>query len=119
MSKAFGCVRQTISVGDVGFDIDHGRAINYIYTAQVDDGCQRIEQVNLFYLETRKANGVGPEWRPTSKDTNFLVTPKTRRSNRRLPFLMAGVVEYKNQPQVGKSVQTADSIELSIFRLED
>ena len=111
--KAATGIRQAVGIGNVGFDIDDGGAIEQIHRPQLQPQLAPFA-TDPVQFDHREAERIGAEGGASGKDADPLVAAKARRAHRRVPALRHGLVKDEAEPQMGELLDAAQHIRLIV-----
>ena len=117
--KAFGSVRVTVGVGDIGLDVIDGGAVHQVSPAHQQDGAHLRAHLDAFQLHAGKAQGVGPEGGPGGEHAHAGIAAQTRRPNGGGPAVPHRAGELPHQPDVAEILQPAHGVGAAVFRGKD
>ncbi len=111
--KAATGVRQTVGIGNIGLDIDDRSAIQQIHGAELQPQFATLA-TNAVQLDHRQTQRVGAEGGAGGKDSDPFVAAQARRTYRRVPALIHGLVKHEAEPQMGELLYAAQHVRLIV-----
>ena len=118
---------ECVGVGEVGLDVDDGRAVNEVDATKFENRGVGALEVDTLKLHTRHTEGIRTEGGSAGKYTDLVITPESWRTDERLPRCGAigrGVlgdvvlVKEEDQPEVGKAFKSTQGIRITVGWLE-
>ena len=94
-----------VGIGDVGFDVEDGGAVEKVAAAEVELGA-----VNFLEFNNGESDGVGAKVGAGGKDTESFVSAKARGADGGFPWGVGGLVEEEDDPEMGELFEPAQGI---------
>ena len=111
--KAATGLRQAVGIGNIGFDIDDGSAIEQVDGPQLQPEFAALA-THPVQFDHREAERIGAKGGTGSKDPDPLVAAQARRAHRRIPPLLHGLVKDEAEPQMGELLDAAQHVRLIV-----
>ena len=118
VGKAANGFRMRIGVGEVRLDIDDGRSVQQVCAADNDFWPLCTVDVNLFNLDARERNRVGPKAGTCREDAESLVAAESWRTDGRAPGLANVLRKNPYDPQMAESFEAAERFCIAELRFE-
>ena len=118
VDKAAAGSRMAVGIGNVGLDVENGRAIHQVGSTHVYH--RPAGRVPLHMIEThrREADAVGTEWRARGKHPYPLVASQQGRAHHEAGSCMTIGRKMPQQPQVIKLLDATQGVTLAVTGLK-
>ena len=103
---AAGCRRNTIAVGDIGFDIENRGLIEKIDAGELEKKPALVPDNRLKFYR-RQTEMIGSMRTPSRKNTDSFLAAQPGRTDGRFPSLGQCLMKLKMDPDMGKLLQAA------------
>ena len=118
VGEAPGRFRVGIGVGEVGFQVQDGGAVQEIGPQHMDHRPQFRVLLHTVNLHAGKADGVGTEGGPGGKHPHAGVPAQPRRADRGGPGVPNRLGKHPHHPEVGEPLQPPQGVWIPVFWLK-
>ena len=111
--------RRGVRVGDVGLDVENGRAVHQVGAGNAQHGPFGRGELHGLQLHAGEAEGIRPHGRARGENAHARVPAQARRAHQRRPGLAKILRKSPDEPEVGKALYAPQRVPLAETGLEN